>query len=154
MLYHSNNLTSYVARDSVTSSASEAHQVLSQPFQIWYHFLTLCQFERSIIPLKVTAADILTHYNDVIMSAMASQVIIVLIVYSIVCSVADQRKLRSSDSLAFVRGIRRWTVNSPHKGPVTRKMFPFDDVIICTWQQCVLLPQHPIHHCHPTSIYM
>ena len=43
---------------------------------------------------------------------------------------ADQRKHQSSASLAFVRGIHRWPVNSPHKGPVTRKMFPFDDVII------------------------
>ena len=41
---------------------------------------------------------------------------------------ADQRKNQSSTSLAFVRGIHRWPVNSPHKGPVTRKMFPFDDV--------------------------
>ena len=30
----------------------------------------------------------------------------------------------------FVLGIHRWPVNSPHKGPVTRKMFPFDDVIM------------------------
>ena len=37
-------------------------------------------------------------------------------------------KLQSSGSLAFVRGIHRWPVNSPHKWPVTRKMFPFDDV--------------------------
>ena len=43
---------------------------------------------------------------------------------------ADQRKHQSSASLTFVRGIHRWSVNSPHKGPVTRKMFPFDDVII------------------------
>ena len=28
-------------------------------------------------------------------------------------------------------GIHRWPVNSPHKGPVTRKMFLFDDVIMC-----------------------
>ena len=35
-----------------------------------------------------------------------------------------------SASLAFVRGIHRWPVNSPHKGPVTRKMFPFNDVIM------------------------
>ena len=41
----------------------------------------------------------------------------------------DQRKHKSSASLAFVRGIHRWPVNSPHKGPVTRKMFSFDDVI-------------------------
>ena len=36
-------------------------------------------------------------------------------------------------SLAFVRGIHRWSVNSLHKGPVTRKMFPFDDVITTHW---------------------
>ena len=42
----------------------------------------------------------------------------------------DQRKHQSSTSLAFVRGIHQWPVNSPHKGPVTLKMFPFDDVIM------------------------
>ena len=26
--------------------------------------------------------------------------------------------------------IHRWPMNSPHKGPVTRKMFPFDNVIM------------------------
>ena len=46
------------------------------------------------------------------------------------CSGADQRKHQRSASLAFVRGIHRWPVSSPHKGPVTRKMFPFDDVIM------------------------
>ena len=50
------------------------------------------------------------------------------IVCSNVYSGGDQRKHQSSSSLAFVRGIHRWPVNSPHKGPVTRKMFPFDDV--------------------------
>ena len=43
---------------------------------------------------------------------------------------ADQRKHQSSTSLAFARGIHRWPVNSPHEGPVTWKMFPFDDVIM------------------------
>ena len=37
---------------------------------------------------------------------------------------------QSSASLAYVRGIHRGQVNSPYKGPVTRKMFPFDDVIM------------------------
>ena len=41
------------------------------------------------------------------------------------------RKHQSSASLASVRGIHRSSVNSPHKGPVTRKMFPSDDVIMC-----------------------
>ena len=40
------------------------------------------------------------------------------------------RLIQSSASLAFVRGIHRWPVNSPYKWPVTRKMFPFDDVIM------------------------
>ena len=52
------------------------------------------------------------------------------IVYSTVYSDADQRKHQSSVSLAFVRGIHRGSVNSPHKWPVKRKMFPFDDVIM------------------------
>ena len=65
------------------------------------------------------------HYSDVIMSAMASQITGVLIVCLNVCSVADKRRHQSSMSLAFVRGIHRWLVNSPHKGPVTWKMFPF-----------------------------
>ena len=43
---------------------------------------------------------------------------------------ADQRKHQSSASLAFVWGIHRWVVNSPHKWPVTRKMFPFDVIMI------------------------
>ena len=70
------------------------------------------------------------HYNDVIMSAMASQITGVSVVCPTVGSVADHRKHQSSASLAFVQGIHRWPVNSPHKRPVTRKMFPFDDVIM------------------------
>ena len=62
------------------------------------------------------------------MGAMASQITSLAIVYSSVYS--DQRKHQSSASLAFARGIHRWPMSSPHKGPVTRKMFPFDDVIM------------------------
>ena len=70
------------------------------------------------------------HYSDVIMSVMASQITSLTIVYYTVYSGADQRKNQGSASLAFVWGIHRWPVNSPHKGPVTRKMLPFDDVIL------------------------
>ena len=70
------------------------------------------------------------HNNDIIMSTMTSQITSLTIVYSGIYSGADQRKHQSPASLAFVRGIHRWAVNSPHKGPVTRKMFPFDDVIM------------------------
>ena len=71
------------------------------------------------------------HCSDVIMGAIASQIASLTIVHSTVYSGADHRKHQNSASLAFVRGIHREPVNSPHKGPVTRKMFPFDDVI--TW---------------------
>ena len=64
------------------------------------------------------------------MGTIASQITSLAIVYSTVYSGADQRKPQSSTSLAFVWGIHRWPVNSPHKWPVTRKMFPFDDVIM------------------------
>ena len=70
------------------------------------------------------------HYGDAIMGAIASQITSLTIVYSTVHSDADQRKHQGSTSLAFVRGIQRGPVNSPHKCPVTRKMFPSDDVIM------------------------
>ena len=57
------------------------------------------------------------------MRAMASQISGVSIVCSTVCSVADQRKHQSSASLAFMRGIHRWPVVSPYKGPITQKIF-------------------------------
>ena len=88
-------------------------------------------------------------YNDVIMGAIASQITSLTIVYSTVHSDTDQRKHQNSASLAFVRGIQRGPVNSPHKWPVTLKMFPFDDVIMLLHtiskrkrihrMQCVLL---------------
>ena len=64
------------------------------------------------------------------MSLMASQITSLTIIYLTAYWGADQRKHQSSASLAFVRGIHRRPVNSPHKWPVTRKMFPFDDVIM------------------------
>ena len=71
------------------------------------------------------------HYSDFIMSAMASQITGVSIVCSNVGSGTNQRKqYESSMSLAFVRGIHWWPVDSHHRGPVTWNMFPFDDVIM------------------------
>ena len=86
-------------------------------------------FKRDLTSIRWIFMSLL-HYNDVIMSTMASQITSLTIVYSTAYSGADQRKHQSSASLAFVRGIHRWPVNSPHKGPVTREMFPFDDVIM------------------------
>ena len=70
----------------------------------------------------------LWHYDDVIMTMLASQITSLTVVYSIVYSGVNQIKHQSSASLAFLREIHRGPVNSPHKWPVTRKMFPVDDV--------------------------
>ena len=69
------------------------------------------------------------HYNDVIMSTIASQITSLRIVYSTVIRAQIKENIKV---------LRHWPlcgespgpVNSPHKGPVTRKMFPFDDVIM------------------------
>ena len=82
------------------------------------------------------------NYDDVIMGTIASQITSLMTVYSTVYSDADQRKHQSSASPAFVRGIHRGPVNSPHKWPVTRKMFPFDDVIMVSEQFSLLYVQH------------
>ena len=91
------------------------------------------------------------HYKDVIMSTMASQITSLTLVYSSVYSVADQRKHQRSMLLASVREIHWWPGNSPHKGPATRQMFPFDDVI--TWCNGVYLAScwNTFHLFHPSS---
>ena len=77
------------------------------------------------------------HYNDVIMGAIASQITSLTIVFSTVYSDGDQRKHQSSASPGHwpLCGDHRGPVNSPPKWPVTRKMFPFDDIIMSNHPQ-------------------
>ena len=82
---------------------------------------------------RIVSERTCSYCSDVIMGAMVSQITSLAIVYSNVYSGADQRKHQSSAWLAFVRGNHRWPVNSPHTWPVTRKMFPYDDVIMWYW---------------------
>ena len=63
------------------------------------------------------------------MVSMASQIACLTIVYPTVYSIEIKKNQRSA-SLAYVRGIHRWPVNSQHNWPVTQKMFPFGDVIM------------------------
>ena len=92
----------------------------------WYQFCRSCAGDGSVIDHRA----ITYHYSDVIMGVM-SQILSPTIAYSTVYSGADQRKHQSSASLVIMRRIHRWPVDSPHKGPVTRKMFLFDDIIMC-----------------------
>ena len=105
------------------------------PTKVLRNYCNWEQFRRTMSTLladagTVTKSGSQIYYSDVIMSAMATLITGVSIVYSTVCSSTDQRKYQSSALLALVRGIHRFPVYSPHKGPVTRKMFPFDDVIM------------------------
>ena len=111
---------------SQSSPSTPCHDCRSISARVWrvYYY-----DDTGLFPYTI---DIIScsHYNDVIMSAMASQITSLTIVFSTVYSDADQRNYQSSASLAFVRAIHRWPVKSPHKCPVPRKMFSFDDVIM------------------------
>ena len=106
-------LYSYANGNSINSSSTKVADVL-----------------RNLGCAGLNPIEWLTHYRDVIMNTIATQITSLTIVHLAVYSGSDQRKHQSSASLAFVRGIHHWPVNSPHKWPVTRKMFPFDDVIM------------------------
>ena len=103
---------------------------LHDDMEIFSTLLILCEGNPGPHAVSSHKGSIMQHYSDVIMSVMASQVTGVPIVCPTVCSGGDQRKHQSSASLACLRGIHRWPVDSPHKGPITRKMFPFDDFIM------------------------
>ena len=111
----------------LTLTLTLTHTLILSHTQTHIPFLSLCILHITVI-----------HYNDVIMSAMASQMTSLTIVYSTVYWGAHQRKHQSSASQAFVRGIHRWPVRSPHKWPVTRRMFPFLDVIMLYCDRNVL----------------
>ena len=115
-------ITRLTLYDPVTYMKSNL--LITRPFlsKIWF------RKRRSRVPHWEWAME--SHYSDAIMSASVSEITGVSIVCTLVCSGANQRKHQSSALLAFVRGINRWQVNSPHKRPVTRKIFPFDDVIM------------------------
>ena len=89
-----------------------------------------CSVWQIHICTSVLETEIRTHYNNVIMGSIASQITSLTIVFASVYSDADQGKHQNFASLAFVWGIHRRPVNSPHKWPVTWKTFPFDDVIM------------------------
>ena len=126
------------------------------PF-IWYNgpdtllcSTVFCEIIYLINAIELTWIDtnhrLSDHYSDVIMGTIASQITSLTIVYSIVHSDADQRKHQISGSLAFVWGIHRGPVNSPHKWPVTRKIFPFDDVIMYNIEmKCATEQEYEIH---------
>ena len=128
---------------------------LNEMYHLMKHVNIMIQWRFIYMPAFIVLQESLklyfvlnSQYNDVTMSVIASQITSRTIVYSIIYSGTDQRKHQSSTSLAFVMGIHQWLVNSPHKGPVMRKMFPFDDVIMqmCQSNPDKLQCMHPCGH--------
>ena len=105
----------------VKSTASTKHNHDNSVNRVWNSCsvisLVFSKLSNNWLPIEYH----IHHYDDLIMGAMGSQITGLTIVYSTVYSGADQRKHQCSASLAFVRGIHREAVNSPHKWPVTRK---------------------------------
>ena len=107
-------------------------------YWLHYHCYCLDRDAQMLYNRRATQLDwFCFHYNDVIMTTMVSQISSLTIVYSTVYPGSDERKHQSSASLAFVSGIHQWPVDSPRKGPVMRKMFPFDDVIMLALKTAV-----------------
>ena len=121
--------------------------ISSLTLHTWIHIdtkppISPCKESVDNVPATFWALNI--HYDEVIMDTMAYKITSLAIVYLTVYSGADQRKHQCSASLAFVRGIHRWPVNSLHKWPVTQKMFPLDDVIMFKMKW----PHQQVYMCH------
>ena len=76
------------------------------------------------------AASILLHYINVIMTTMASQITSLTGCLLNLLFGPRSKKTSKLRVTGLCVGNSPGSVNSPHKGPVTRKMFPFDDVIM------------------------
>ena len=83
-----------------------------------------------VLFLNTTVYLLRVHYIDAIMTTMASQITSLAVVYWIVIYAYIKKKISKLRVTGLCAGNSPGPVNSPHKGPVTQKMFPFDDVII------------------------
>ena len=121
------------ATDHKASQSHEGMRLYVKILKLLWYWRSLVYFQwdwQLLNPYSGPWEPSKMYYNDVTMGANASQITSLTIAYSTVYSSALQRKHQRSASLAFVLGIHRWPANSPHKGPVTRKMFPSDDSIM------------------------
>ena len=119
--------------------------IMQNPFSILSIILwsVIINFRLSIIEtiywitwFNILVITVHFHYNDIIMSAMASQITSLRIIYSTLYSGADQRKHQSSASLAFGRGIHhdRWI--PPTRGQKCGKCFHLmtSSCMLCSWK--------------------
>ena len=130
--------TNEISRDLSLRWVSDGYPVLhSSLFTLcyaeWTYNLACRSYKPDKSPTMVTE-NVVVHYIDVIMTTVASQITSLVVVYSIVYSGADERKHQKLCVTGLCTGNSPGPVNSPHKGPVTLEMFPFDDVIMRQWK--------------------
>ena len=104
----------------------------------YHHYSFIFIFKSALRGLTILVFREINHYDDVIMGAMASQISSLPIVHSTIYS--DAKKTSKLCVTGLCAGNSPGTVNSPHKWPVTRKISPFDDVIM--WRPWWLLMQY------------
>ena len=92
--------------------------------------LMLSAIVAGIAMMRWIDSEMAFHCSDVIMSAMASQITGVSIVWLTVCTCTYQRKYQRSASLALCEGNPPVTSGFPSQRASNTEMFPFDDVIM------------------------
>ena len=102
--------------------------------QSWNVLRFLLPLLRSYLHKKYSMLHTSLHYNDVIMSAMASQITSLAIVYPTIYTGADKKKTSKLRVTGLSAGNSPVTGKFPAQWPATLKIFPFDDVIMCYHQ--------------------
>ena len=104
--------------------------ILRSSFDYIWKFVNTDFLSASEVALNDTHEKTALHYSDIMMGAIASQITSPTIFYSTDYSDAEQRKRQTPRHWPLCGEFLPGTGEFPHKWPVTRKMFPFDDVIM------------------------
>ena len=109
--------------------------------------LATVTFQFLCVRRYLVSTDSTYHYDDVIMTRLASQITSLTVVYSIVYSGVNQRKLQSSASLAFVREIHRGLTRT--NGQLRGKCFHLmTSSYRSCWQHCNALVRTHCNNIH------
>ena len=104
-------------------------------------------FNYELIRVLCIAAPLpcfLTHYTDVTMTILLSQITDNFAVFFNRSFKRTSRKTSKLRVTCLCEGNPPWPVDSPHNGPVKRKIFPFDDVIMSPTHHVTIDSEDPV----------
>ena len=144
----------YIQSSNVIITRSNIVRYYINNYRNWYRISIRCWIHKSHLITRPNERVMgcffwIFHYHDVIMGAMASQITSLIIVDSTFIQAQIKENTKAPRHWPLLRGIHRWPVNSPHKWLVMRKMFPFDDVIVCKKIHRVITAPH----CNPLWVW-